>query len=171
MGRQLETIIDSLGTVTLGTLNASINLTPVTNDTTAILADTAAMDSNLASLTTDVANGIIVTNATAVVTSGSFVVTGGTSTVAPQRGALTRATLSAGTTMGTLFSSNSTRSYLLVQCTSGTAFVDTDGSAATTTGIQLTSGQGIVWESTFIPTGAVLAITSSGTAVLIGRQG
>ena len=52
MGRQLETIIESLGTVTLGTLNASIDLTPVTADTGAIETDTASMEANLASLTT-----------------------------------------------------------------------------------------------------------------------
>ena len=261
MGRQLETIIDSLGTVTLGTLNASINLTPVTNDTTAILADTAAMDSNLASLTTDVANGIIVTNATAVVTSGTVVVTtgtvtanggdfvgeqsdavapskivqigwyddnngeflrtsdnsrfpvgngilesvvksigsvignsavavafdngglaqipsatnplpiSGTVTANPVRGTTTIGTLTAGTTNGTLFATNSTRNYLLVQCTSGTAFIDTNGTATAANGIQLTSGQGITFEGSFIPTGAIAGITSTGTAQLIGRQG
>ena len=171
MGRQLETIIDSLGTVTLGTLNASINLTPVTNDTTAILADTAAMDSNLASLTTDVANGIIVTNATAVVTSGTVVVTTGTVTANPVRGTTTIGTLTAGTTNGTLFATNASRNYLLVQCTSGTAFIDTNGTATAANGIQLTSGQGITFEGSFVPTGAIAGITSTGTAQLIGRQG
>ena len=170
MGRQLETIIDSLGTVTLGTLNASIDLTPVTADTGAIETDTASMEANLASLTTDVANGVTVSGTVSVAVTGGTITTG-TVTAKAVAGALTRATLSAGTTMGTLFASNANRNYLLVQCTSGTAFLDTDGSAATTTGVQLTSGQGVVWESSFIPTGAVVAITSSGTAVLVGREG
>lgn len=73
MGRQLDTIIDSLGTVTLGTLNASIDLTPVTADTGAIETDTASMEANLASLTTDVANGVTVSGTVSVaVTSGTI---------------------------------------------------------------------------------------------------
>lgn len=87
------------------------------------------------------------------------------------RGTTTTGTLTAGTTNGTLFASNSTRNYLLVQCTSGTAFIDTNGTASTANGIQLTSGQGITFEGSFIPTGAIAAITSTGTAQLIGRQG
>jgi hypothetical protein len=70
-----------------------------------------------------------------------------------------------------LFASNSTRNYLLIQCTSGTAFIDTNGTATTADGIQLTSGQGIAFEGSYIPTGAISAITSTGTARLIGRQG
>jgi hypothetical protein len=91
--------------------------------------------------------------------------------LAPIRGTTTSGTLTAGTTNGTLFATNSTRNYLLVQCTSGTVFIDTNGTAATANGIQLTSGQGITFEGSFIPTGAIAGITSTGTAQLIGRQG
>jgi len=87
------------------------------------------------------------------------------------RGATTIGTLTAGTTNGTLFATNSTRNYLLVQCTSGTAYIDTNGTATTGDGVLLTSGQGITFEGSFIPTGAIVAITSTGTARLIGRQG
>jgi len=87
------------------------------------------------------------------------------------RGTTTIGTLTAGTTNGTLFATNSTRNYLLVQCTSGTVFIDTNGTATTADGIQLTSGQGITFEGNYIPTGAIAAITSTGTARLIGRQG
>ena len=86
-------------------------------------------------------------------------------------GTTTIGTLTAGTTNGTLFASNANRKYLLVQCTSGTAFIDTNGTATTANGIQLTSGQGITFEASFIPTGAIAGITSTGTAQLIGRQG
>lgn len=233
MGRQLETIIDSLGTVTLGTLNADVDvdLSTVNSKITAIELDTAAMDSNIASLTTDVANGVSVSGTvSAQVTDGTIQSNlrdgsgnaltstvfgssrrldvnlssaGTTGSATPStanlyggtdgtnlravsvdtsgrlnanlasvvRGTTTTATLSAGTSQGTLFATNSTRNYLLIQCTSGTAFVDTNGTAATTSGIQLTSGQGIVFESSFIPTGTIVAITSTGTAQLIGRQG
>ena len=87
------------------------------------------------------------------------------------RGTTTIGTLTAGTTNGTLFATNSTRNYLLVQCTSGTVFIDTNGTATTADGIQLTSGQGITWEGSFIPTGAIAAITSTGTARIVGIQG
>jgi hypothetical protein len=87
------------------------------------------------------------------------------------RGATTIGTLTAGTTNGTLFATNSTRNYLLVQCTSGTAYIDTNGTATAGDGVLLTSGQGITFEGSFIPTGAISAITSTGTARLIGRQG
>ena len=91
--------------------------------------------------------------------------------IPPIRGATTIGTLTASTSNGTLFATNSTRNYLLVQCTSGTAFIDTNGTATAANGIQLTSGQGITFEGSFIPTGAIAAITSTGTAQLIGRQG
>jgi len=87
------------------------------------------------------------------------------------RGATTIGTLTAGTTNGTLFATNSTRNYLLVQCTSGTAYIDTNGTATVGDGVLLTSGQGITFEGSFIPTGAIAAITSTGTSRLIGRQG
>ena len=87
------------------------------------------------------------------------------------RGTTTIGTLTASTSNGTLFASNSTRNYLLVQCTSGTAYIDTNGTATAGDGVLLTSGQGITFEGSFIPTGAIAAITSTGTARLIGRQG
>jgi hypothetical protein len=93
------------------------------------------------------------------------------SVIRPTRGSTTIGTLTAGTTNGTLFAASSTRNYLLIQCTSGTAFIDTNGTATASNGIQLSSGQGITFEGSFIPTGAISAITSTGTARLIGRQG
>ncbi len=134
MGRQWNTIIESLGPLTGGTMSINANLTEI--------------EALLTTLQADVADG-----------------------VPPIRGTTTIGTITAGTTNGTLFSSNSTRNYLLVQCTSGTAFIDTNGTATEADGIQLTSGQGITFEGSFVPTGAIAAITSSGTAKLIGRQG
>ena len=134
MGRQWNTIIESLGPLTGGTMSITANLTDIEALVTTIQAD--------------LVDGI-----------------------APNRGTTTIGTLTAGTTNGTLFATNSTRKYLLVQCTSGTAFIDTNGTATTADGIQLTSGQGITFEGAFIPTGAIAGITSTGTARLIGRQG
>jgi hypothetical protein len=134
MGRQWNTIIESLGPLTGGTMSINANL-----------ADIEAL---LTTIQADIADGISTT-----------------------KGTTTTGTLTAGTTNGTLFSTNSTRNYLLVQCTSGTVFIDTNGTATVANGIQLTSGQGITFEGSFIPTGAIAAITSTGTAQLIGRQG
>ena len=134
MGRQWNTIIESLGPLSGGTMSINANLTEI--------------EALLTTLQADVADGI-----------------------PPIRGTTTIGTITAATTNGTLFSSNSTRNYLLVQCTNGTAFIDTNGTATATDGIQLTSGQGITFEGSFVPTGAIAAITSTGTAQLIGRQG
>ena len=134
MGRQWNTIIESLGPLTGGTMSINANL-----------ADIEAL---LTTIQADIADGLSVT-----------------------KGTTTTGTLTAGTTNGTLFSSSTSRNYLLIQCTSGTAFIDTNGTATSANGIQLTSGQGITFEGSFIPTGAIAAITSTGTAQLIGRQG
>ena len=134
MGRQWNTIIESLGPLTGGTMSITANLTDIEALVTTIQAD--------------LVDGI-----------------------APIRGSTTIGTLTAGTTNSTMFTSSTGRNYLLIQCTSGTAFIDTNGTATTADGIQLTSGQGITFEGTFVPTGAIAAITSTGTARLIGRQG
>jgi hypothetical protein len=134
MGRQWNTIIESLGPLSGGTMSINANLTEI--------------EALLTTLQADVADGI-----------------------PPIRGTTSTGTLTAGTTNGTLFATNSTRNYLLVQCTSGTVFIDTNGTASATDDIQLTAGQGITWEGSFIPTGAIAAITSVGTARIIGVQG
>jgi len=134
MGRQWNTIIESLGPLSGGTMSINANLTEI--------------EALLTTLQADVADGI-----------------------PPIRGTTSTGTLTAGTTNGTLFATNSTRNYLLVQCTSGTVFIDTNGTASATEDIQLTAGQGITWEGSFIPTGAIAAITSAGTARVIGVQG
>ena len=134
MGRQWNTIIESLGPLSGGTMSINANLTEI--------------EALLTTLQADVADGI-----------------------PPIRGTTSTGTLTAGTTNGTLFATNSTRNYLLVQCTSGTVFIDTNGTASATEDIQLTAGQGITFEGSFVPTGAIAAITSAGTARIIGVQG
>jgi len=123
-------------------------LSAVTGSTSTINVNLDAIEALLTTIQADLANGIDVTRSTT-----------------------TTGTLTAGTTNGTLFASNASRNYLLVQCTSGTAFIDTNGTASTASGIQLTSGQGITFEGSFIPTGAIAGITSTSTAQLIGREG
>jgi len=206
MGRQWNTIIESLGPLTGGSMSISANLTDI--------------EALLTTLQADIADGIIVSggtvlsnlcdgsgNAITSTTSGTnrrldvmlssagtngssapntanlYAGTDGTNlraistdttgriNVNQTYGTTTIGTLTAGTTNGTLFASNTNRKYLLVQCTSGTAYIDTNGTATAGDGVLLTSGQGITFEGSFIPTGAIAAITSTGTARLIGRQG
>lgn len=131
----------------------------------AISVDTSGrINVNITSGTETISSGTLTTGTIAQLTNGTV-------TAQPFRGTTTIGTLTAGTTNGTLFATNSTRNYLLVQCTSGTVFIDTNGTASTASGIQLTSGQGITFEGSFIPTGAIAGITSTGTGQLIGRQG
>jgi len=123
-------------------------ISSLTGGTVSINANLTDIEALLTTLQADVADGI-----------------------PPIRGATSTGTLTAGTTNGTLFATNSTRNYLLVQCTSGTVFIDTNGTASATEDIQLTAGQGITFEGSFVPTGAIAAITSAGTARIIGVQG
>ena len=124
------------------------SLGPLTGGTMSINANLADIEALLTTIQADIADGLSVT-----------------------KGTTTTGTLTASTSNGTLFSSSTSRNYLLVQCTSGTAFIDTNGTATAANGIQLTSGQGITFEGSFIPTGAIAAITSTGTAQIIGREG
>ena len=124
------------------------SLGPLSGGTMSINANLTEIEALLTTLQADVADGLSVTKGTTSI-----------------------GTLTASTSNGTLFSSSTSRNYLLVQCTSGTAYLDTNGTATAGNGIQLTSGQGITFEGSFIPTGAIAAITSAGTAQLIGRQG
>ena len=114
MGRQWNTIIESLGPLTGGTMSINANL--------------GEIEALLTTIQADIADGLSVT-----------------------KGTTTTGTLTAGTTNGTLFSSSTSRNYLLIQCTSGTAYLDTNGTATAANGIQLTSGQGITFEGSFIP--------------------
>lgn len=161
--------------VSSGTANSNLRDGSGNSLTSTVFGSTRRLDVNLSSAgttgsavptTANLYAGTDGTNLRAV-----SVDTAGRVNVNQVRGTTTIGTLTAGTTNGTLFATNSTRNYLLVQCTSGTAFIDTNGTASTANGIQLTSGQGITFEGSFIPTGAIAAITSTSTAQLIGRQG
>lgn len=124
------------------------SLGPLSGGTMSINANLGEIEALLTTIQADIADGIQST-----------------------KGTTTTGTLTAGTTNGTLFAAKANRNYLCIQCTSGTAFIDTNGTASATDDIQLTSGQGITFEGSFIPTGAIAAITSTGTARLIGIQG
>ena len=69
----------------------------------------------------------------------------------------------------TLFASSSTRSYLLVQVTTGSAFVNVGATATTLNGISLTAGQGYAWETT-IPQGAVSLISTTTNSAYVAKQ-
>ena len=131
MGRQWNQIIESLGPLTGGTMSINANL-----------GDIEAL---LTTLQADVADGITVSSGTVTANAGdaSNLVGGGylslydlilsetvqvnqqsaiivdsinnPVTAVPTRGTTTIGTLTAGTTNGTLFATNSTRNYLLIQ--------------------------------------------------------
>jgi len=124
------------------------SLGPLTGGTMSINANLTDIEALLTTIQADIADGIQST-----------------------KGTTTTGTLTAGTTNGTLFAAKANRNYLCVQCTSGTAFIDTNGTANVSADIQLTSGQGITFEGSFIPTGAIAAITSTGTARIVGIEG
>ena len=69
----------------------------------------------------------------------------------------------------TLFASSSTRSYLLVQVTTGSAFVNVGATATTVNGISLTAGQGYAWETT-IPQGPVSLISTTTSSRYVAKQ-
>ena len=199
MGRQWNQIISSLGPLTGGTMSINANLTEIEALLTTLQADVA--DGITVSSGTVTAKGVNAAGAPIAIpvqigNEGNTAFNGipiawndslapdtritgtdyplpiqGTVTANATRGTTTTGTLTAGTTNGTLFAANANRNYLLVQCTSGTVFIDTNGTASTTDDIQLTSGQGITWEGSFIPTGAIAAITSTGTGRIVGIQG
>ena len=58
-----------------------------------------------------------------------------------------------------IFATSSTRSYLLVQVTTGSAYVNVGDTATTANGIYLGTGQGYAWETT-IPQGIVSLIST-----------
>jgi hypothetical protein len=69
----------------------------------------------------------------------------------------------------TLFASSTTRSYLLVQVTTGSAFVNVGATATTVNGINLTAGQGYAWETT-IPQGLVSLISTSTSSRWVAKE-
>ena len=69
----------------------------------------------------------------------------------------------------TLFASSTTRSYLLVQVTTGSAFVNVGATATTVNGINLTAGQGYAWEKT-IPQGLVSLISTTTSSRWVAKE-
>jgi acetyltransferase-like isoleucine patch superfamily enzyme len=107
------------------------------------------------------------------VTIGNSVTIGSLPTLTPQ---LPRATFIDGsgsvTTANsaiTVFASSTTRSYLLVQVTTGSAFVNVGATATTVNGINLTAGQGYAWETT-IPQGLVSLISTTTSSRWVAKE-
>jgi hypothetical protein len=69
----------------------------------------------------------------------------------------------------TVFASSTTRSYLLVQVTTGSAFVNVGATATTVNGISLTAGQGYAWETT-IPQGLVSLISTTTSSRWVAKE-
>jgi hypothetical protein len=69
----------------------------------------------------------------------------------------------------TVFAASTTRSYLLVQVTTGSAFVNVGATATTLNGISLTAGQGYAWETT-IPQGLVSLISTTTSSRWVAKE-
>ena len=69
----------------------------------------------------------------------------------------------------TVFAASTTRSYLLVQVTTGSAFVNVGATATTVNGINLTAGQGYAWETT-IPQGLVSLISTTTSSRWVAKE-
>ena len=78
-------------------------------------------------------------------------------------------TVTTANTAITVFASSSTRSYLLVQVTTGSAFVNVGATATTVNGINLTAGQGYSWETT-IPQGVVSLISTTTSSRYVAKE-
>ena len=107
------------------------------------------------------------------VTVGNSVTIGSLPTLTPQLPRVTfidgSGTVVTANSAVTLFASSSTRSYLLVQVTTGSAFVNVGATATTVNGISLTAGQGYAWETT-IPQGAVSLISTTTNSAYVAKQ-
>ena len=107
------------------------------------------------------------------VTVGNSVTIGSLPTITPQLPRVTfidgSGTVTTANTAVTVFASSSTRSYLLVQVTTGSAFVNVGATATTVNGISLTAGQGYAWETT-IPQGLVSLISTTTNSAYVAKQ-
>ena len=106
-------------------------------------------------------------------TLASSVTIGSLPTLTPQLPRVTfidgSGTVTTANTAVTVFASSSTRSYLLVQVTTGSAFVNVGATATTVNGISLTAGQGYAWETT-IPQGIVSLISTTTSSRYVAKQ-
>ena len=107
------------------------------------------------------------------VTVGNSVTIGSLPTLTPQLPRVTfidgSGSVTTANTAVTVFASSSTRSYLLVQVTTGSAFVNVGATATTVNGISLTAGQGYAWETT-IPQGPVSLISTTTSSRYVAKQ-
>ena len=107
------------------------------------------------------------------VTVGNSVTIGSLPTLTPQLPRVTfidgSGSVTTANTAITVFASSSTRSYLLVQVTTGSAFVNVGATATTVNGISLTAGQGYAWETT-IPQGAVSLISTTTSSRYVAKE-
>ena len=115
----------------------------------------------------------LIGNVAGTVTVGNSVTIGSLPTLTPQLPRVTfidgSGSVTTANTAVTVFASSSTRSYLLVQVTTGSAFVNVGATATTVNGISLTAGQGYAWETT-IPQGLVSLISTTTNSAYVAKQ-
>ena len=139
-------------------------------------AQTSILPVGIQSGTVNVGNSVTIGSLPAIsgtVTVGNSVTIGSLPTLTPQLPRVTfidgSGSVTTANTAVTVFASSSTRSYLLVQVTTGSAFVNVGATATTLNGINLTAGQGYAWETT-IPQGAVSLISTTTSSRYVAKE-
>jgi hypothetical protein len=158
------------GTVTIGSaLPAGTNrigVVTIGGGTVTIGAGTAQIGSVTASISGTVPISISSVTVGNSVTIGSLPAISGTVTANSSNGSLTTrfgSVTTANTAFATSAVTNANRKYLLIQNVTTASNVITVGigfTPTTTQGIQLSSGAGLTFESSYIPTGAVNLLSS-----------
>jgi hypothetical protein len=158
------------GTVTIGSaLPAGTNrigVVTIGGGTVTIGAGTAQIGSVTASISGTVPISISSVTVGNSVTIGSLPAISGTVTANPSNGSLTTrfgSVTTANTAFATSAVTNANRKYLLIQNVTTASNVITVGigfTPTTTQGIQLSSGAGLTFEGSYIPTGAVNLLSS-----------
>jgi len=159
------------GTVPVSLASVPVHAVTLTSTTVTVssLPALAAGTAQIGSVTASISNAVTVGNS---ITIGSLPAISGAVTV----NQLPRVTLidnSGSITVAnsavTVFASSTTRSYLLVQVTTGSVFLNVGATATTLNGISLTAGQGYAWETT-IPQGIVSLISTTTSSLYVAKQ-
>lgn len=161
------------GTVTVGntvTIAGTVTANPTGTQTISGLVTIGAGTAQIGSVTASISGTVPVSISSVTVgnsvTIGSLPAISGTVTANSSNGSLTTrfgSVTTANTAFATSAVTNANRKYLLIQNITTASNVITVGigfTPTTTQGIQLSSGAGLTFESSYIPTGAVNLLSS-----------
>ena len=155
-----------IGSVTVGntvTIAGTVTANPTGTQTIAGSVTLGASTSQIGTVTASISNSVTIGSLPAI--SGAVTVSQlPRVTFIDNSGSITVANSAV-----TVFASSTTRSYLLVQVTTGSVFLNVGATATTLNGISLTAGQGYAWETT-IPQGIVSLISTTTSSLYVAKQ-